>query len=492
MKELRKFVPVLKLDEATHTVYGCVSSEAIDSEGEIADYAGTKAAFQKWSADQLAKTTAAGQEPSLGNIRVMHQVEVGGKVTALDFDDAAKRIMLRTQPVSDEVWEMLKGGYLTGYSLGGKYASREPEMLNGREVFRYVPVLAETSYVDMPANPDAVFTLVRADGSMELRKFAAKAKRTKRVAGEDLEASAFAYVGDPEKTETWKLPIKFSTEAKTKSHIRNAIARFDQTQGIPADEKPKVWRKIVAAAKEHGIEVGEEKEKAARAGAKLAAIVKAAPAAKGMHNVGCLADAVQQLAYMAMDATMEAIYEADGSEVPGELQAAVEELTQVLVAMTDEETRELKEQMAGIKAGKGATTMTTEQIAKAAKTLRAHMERIRRAHERLRDHHEKAAELHSKMADTIEAAHKAAADAEAEREPEEPKGDEGEKAAAAGAAAAGMTAEQVQAIVQKAIEDDRAKRPQPTGVRPTLMLRREGDAAKAEETDPLKENGLAG
>lgn len=85
-------------------------------------------------------------------------------------------------------------------------------------------------------------------------------KTTKRVDGEDLEAGAFAYVGDPEKTDTWKLPIKFSTDERTKSHIRNAIARFGQTKGIPADKKAGVWRKIAAAAKKYGIHVAGEEE----------------------------------------------------------------------------------------------------------------------------------------------------------------------------------------------------------------------------------------
>lgn len=82
--------------------------------------------------------------------------------------------------------------------------------------------------------------------------------KTKRVDGEDLKADAFAYVGDPDKTETWKLPIKFSTDDKTKSHIQNALARFSQTQGIPAAEKPAVLAKIKDAAKKYGIHTGDE------------------------------------------------------------------------------------------------------------------------------------------------------------------------------------------------------------------------------------------
>lgn len=85
-------------------------------------------------------------------------------------------------------------------------------------------------------------------------------KNTKRVAGEDLESSAFAYVGDAKKKSTWKLPIKFSSEAKSKRHVRNAIARFDQTDMPNKDEKAKAWKRIVAAAKKYGIEVSSEED----------------------------------------------------------------------------------------------------------------------------------------------------------------------------------------------------------------------------------------
>jgi uncharacterized protein len=85
-------------------------------------------------------------------------------------------------------------------------------------------------------------------------------KHTKCVDGDDLSSSAFAYVGDAEKTARWKLPIEFSTEEKTKSHIRNAIARFGQTHGIPSDKKAGVWKKIAAAAKKYGIRVASEED----------------------------------------------------------------------------------------------------------------------------------------------------------------------------------------------------------------------------------------
>lgn len=99
-------------------------------------------------------------------------------------------------------------------------------------------------------------------GHTEMSRSArASEKTTKRVDGEDLPASAFLYVGDPEKTATWSLPWKFSTDAKIKSHLRNALARFNQTENVPADEKPKVWKKLVAKCKKYGIQVSADEAK---------------------------------------------------------------------------------------------------------------------------------------------------------------------------------------------------------------------------------------
>ncbi len=99
-----------------------------------------------------------------------------------------------------------------------------------------------------------------------------RAAKTKRVAGEDLGPGAFAYVGDENDTSTWKLPIKFSTDAKTKSHIQNALARFNQTKGIPAGEKAKVKAKILAAAKAHGIHAAENEKNSAPLSLELAKV----------------------------------------------------------------------------------------------------------------------------------------------------------------------------------------------------------------------------
>jgi hypothetical protein len=39
------------------------------------------------------------------------------------------------------------------------------------------------------------------------------------------------------------------------SHVRNAIARFDQVEGVSDAERDRAWRRIRAAAKRHGVEI---------------------------------------------------------------------------------------------------------------------------------------------------------------------------------------------------------------------------------------------
>lgn len=81
--------------------------------------------------------------------------------------------------------------------------------------------------------------------------------KTKEVDGEHLTADCFIYVGNADEPEQWALPWKFSTEEKTKSHLRDALARFDEDKVIPQSERPAAHEKLVKLCKEHGIDVSE-------------------------------------------------------------------------------------------------------------------------------------------------------------------------------------------------------------------------------------------
>ena len=83
---------------------------------------------------------------------------------------------------------------------------------------------------------------------------------TKRVGGKDCTKACFAYRPDDDHA-NWKLPIESPDhdEEWEKAHIRNALARFDQTDMPNAEEKTKARSRVDAAAKKYGI--GEPAEK---------------------------------------------------------------------------------------------------------------------------------------------------------------------------------------------------------------------------------------
>jgi hypothetical protein len=62
---------------------------------------------------------------------------------------------------------------------------------------------------------------------------------------DDLKNSEFAFPKER------KEPL---TDAK---HVRNAIARFDQVEGVSDAERDRAWQRIVAAAKRYDVEVSE-------------------------------------------------------------------------------------------------------------------------------------------------------------------------------------------------------------------------------------------
>ncbi len=41
------------------------------------------------------------------------------------------------------------------------------------------------------------------------------------------------------------------------SHVRNAIARFDQVEGVSDAERDRAWKRIVAAARKYDVDVSE-------------------------------------------------------------------------------------------------------------------------------------------------------------------------------------------------------------------------------------------
>jgi cation transport regulator ChaB len=163
---LKMFLPITKVDESTRTVYMTAASEALDKAGEILDYERSKPNFQKWSADMYARSGGK----SYGNIREMHTPIAAGKIIEpISFDDVQRRVDIAVKIVDDNTWRKIDEGVLTGASIGGKYVERSYSASDN--AYKYVADISEISMVDQPCNPDAVFQLVKADGTIETKSF---------------------------------------------------------------------------------------------------------------------------------------------------------------------------------------------------------------------------------------------------------------------------------------------------------------------------------
>ena len=164
---LQMFIPLRKADAAQRLIYGYATAELPDRSGEICDYASTKPYYEQWSAD-FAKASGG---KSFGNLRAMHGKVAAGKISAIAFNDEAKRIEIAAKIVDDDEWRKIEEGVYTGFSQGGAYVKRWPDPENP-ELTRYTAAPSEISLVDLPCLPEAGFELVKADGASERRGFA--------------------------------------------------------------------------------------------------------------------------------------------------------------------------------------------------------------------------------------------------------------------------------------------------------------------------------
>lgn len=169
MSRALAFIPLHKVDEEKRLVYGLAAEEILDKSGEIMDYETSVPHFRKWSEDISNATGGA----SLGNLRSMHQPVAAGKLTAIDFDDESRQILICAKVVDDGEWNKVLEGVYTGFSMGGSYAKKWKD----GTVIRYTAAPSEISLVDNPCVPTAHFEVMKANGLTEMRKFTLKEQR---------------------------------------------------------------------------------------------------------------------------------------------------------------------------------------------------------------------------------------------------------------------------------------------------------------------------
>lgn len=58
-------------------------------------------------------------------------------------------------------------------------------------------------------------------------------------------------------TKEYAFPKERKEPLENAAHVRNAIARFNQVEGVSEAEKDAAWKRIQAAAKKFGVEMDE-------------------------------------------------------------------------------------------------------------------------------------------------------------------------------------------------------------------------------------------
>ena len=88
----------------------------------------------------------------------------------------------------------------------------------------------------------------------------AREAQSARAHGEDIPRQGEG-LSTAEKDELADKEFAFPKERKEPltdaRHVRNAIARFDQVEGVTDAERDQAWKRIRAAAKRYGVEISE-------------------------------------------------------------------------------------------------------------------------------------------------------------------------------------------------------------------------------------------
>jgi hypothetical protein len=61
--------------------------------------------------------------------------------------------------------------------------------------------------------------------------------------------------GTRAKAEKFAFPSKQKEPIGDAKHVRNAVARFNQVEGVSDSERDAAWRRIRAAARKYGVDV---------------------------------------------------------------------------------------------------------------------------------------------------------------------------------------------------------------------------------------------
>ena len=96
------------------------------------------------------------------------------------------------------------------------------------------------------------------------RKNIAKARKAQstRAGGAKKASSRSTGLSTADKNKLASTQFAFPKERKEPltdaKHVRNAVARFDQVEGVSDAERDRAWKRIIAAAKKFDVEISEK------------------------------------------------------------------------------------------------------------------------------------------------------------------------------------------------------------------------------------------
>ncbi len=285
---VRRYVEISKVEaqeDGTLKVYGVASSGAVDSDGERISPEAMKQALPDYM--------------KFGAVREMHQPQAAGTAIEAQVDGEGKT-QFAAHVVDPVAVKKVETKVYKGFSVGGKVLSRDEKdktLITGIK-------LIEVSLVDRPANPDAVFTMYKADADEPkpadppppAAKESTAAENAAKIAKEDKEAIEQLGLILNKRTLSPKDMLAIALAAITKT-----------TQPAPAPRA-----KIIPAKFK-----------------------------KGMGALSMFADLLQRIGWMTQDAECEAEWEEDNSPLPAKLREWLATGIQCFEEMTAEETAEL-------------------------------------------------------------------------------------------------------------------------------------------------------
>ena len=257
------FIPITKIDEERRIVYGLAADETPDRQKEIWDYEGNKPYWQKWSEAAAKTTEAAGQAVSYGNVRSMHpltrQMIASGRLDCIEFDDAKKSMEVGAKIVDELDWQKVVEGVYTGFSVGGKYVKKWADKVF-QGIQRVIIDPTELSLVDLPANPNAMFTAIKMGGQTEMRAFKVVAREdVKPEEGKNKKAgppSAAKVFSDNARKGMYTLGI-FSQIIQQLADLSRGLEMERDMEGDDSDA-PERMAKLAADASDLFLEIADE------------------------------------------------------------------------------------------------------------------------------------------------------------------------------------------------------------------------------------------